>query len=169
VYKQGGLIMITVIGLFWGDENVQNSVRKLKELGLAGTSISVLTRYSAVRELLGANQGHVVAKHAFWGALLGIATYAPFGLGASVCECTLLHYNPGFGVGILIAFVVIGMGFGAFMGCFVGVGEVERGTHLYCQGVRLGAKVVVVQASDGLVAKTVSTLQQDRAVGVKTL
>jgi hypothetical protein len=101
-----------------------------------------------VRELLGADQGHAVARYALWGALLGIATFAPFGVAASMCECTLLHYNPGFGVGILIAFVAIGMGFGAFEGCFVGVGEAERGTHLYCQGVRLGAKVTVVQAKD---------------------
>jgi hypothetical protein len=161
--------MITVIGLFWGDENVQNSVRKLKEVGLAGNSIGVLTHYSAVRELLGADQSHMVAKYAFWGALVGIATFALSGLAASICECTLLHYNPGFGVGILIAFVAIGVGFGAFMGCFVGVGEVERGTHLYCQGVRLGAKVVVVQANDELIARAMSTLRQENAVGVKTL
>ena len=161
--------MKTIIGLFWGDENIQNSVRDLKEAGLVENSISLLTRYSAVRELLGADQGHVVAKYALWGGLLGLATFAPFGLAASICECTLLHYNPGFGVGILIAFVAIGVGFGAFMGCFVGVGEVERGTHLYCQGVRLGAKVIAVQANCDLVAGAMSTLRQENAVGVKTL
>jgi hypothetical protein len=159
----------TVIGLVWGDENIRDSVRELKRAGLAENNISLLARYSAVRELLGANQGRVVAKYTLWGALLGIAAFAPFGVAASVCECTLLHYNPGFGAGILIAFVAIGMGFGAFMGCFVGVGQMEEGTHLYCQGLRLGGKVVVVRASDDLVAKTVSTLQQDTAVGVKTL
>ena len=47
--------MKTIIGLSWGDENIQNLVRKLKELGLAENSISVLTHYSAVRELLGAD------------------------------------------------------------------------------------------------------------------
>jgi hypothetical protein len=163
------LIVKTVIGLVWDDENTQDAVRELKKAGLAENSISLLTHHSAVRELLGANQGHVVATYALWGALLGIAAFAPFGVAASICECNLLHYNPGFGVGILIAFVAIGVGFGAFMGCFVGFGEVERGTHLYCQGLRLGGKVVVVRASDELVAKTVSTLQQDTVVGVKTL
>lgn len=161
--------MKTVIGLVWGDESIQDSVRELKRAGLAENSISLLTRHSAVQELLGANQGHLVAKHALWGALLGIAAFAPLGIAASVCECTLLHYTPGFGVGILIVFVAIGIGFGAFMGCFVGFGEVERGTHLYCQGLRLGGKVVVVRVNDEQVAKTVSTLQQDRVVGVKTL
>jgi hypothetical protein len=164
--------MKTVIGLFWADENVHNSVRKLKEVGLAENSISVLTRYSAVQELLGANQGHAVAKYALWGALLGIATFAPFGVAASMCECTLLHYNPGFGVGILIAFVAIGVGFGAFLGHFFGVDKSETSYHLYCQGVCRGAKVVVVQSSDDLddlTAKAVSTLRQGEAVGVKAL
>jgi hypothetical protein len=159
----------TVIGLVWGDKNIQDSVRELKEVGLTENNISLLTRYSAVRELLGANQGHVVAKYTLWGALLGIATFAPFGVAASVCECTLMHYNPGFGIGILIAFVAIGMGFGAFMGCFVGVGEMERGTHLYCQGVCMGAKVLAVQANCDVVAAAMSTLRQENVVGVKTL
>ena len=161
--------MVTVIGLFWGDENAQNSVRKLKEVGLAENNISLLTGYDAVRELLGVNQGHVVAKYTLMGALLGIATFAPFGVAASMCECTLLHYNPGFGVGVLIAFVAIGVGFGAFIGHFVGVDKSETSYHLYCQGVCWGAKVVVVQASDELVANAVSTLRQDKALGVKTL
>jgi hypothetical protein len=159
----------TVIGLVWGDENIQDSLRELKKAGLAENSISLLTRYSSVRGLLGANQGHEAAKYALWGALLGIATFAPFGVAASVCECTLLHYNPGFGVGILIAFVAIGVGFGAFMGHFVGVDKAERSYHLYCQGVCRGAKVVVVQASDELVANAVRTLRRAEAVGVKAL
>jgi hypothetical protein len=161
--------MNTVIGLFWGDEHVRNSVRELKEVGLAENSISVLTRYSAVRELLGDCQGHVVAKYALWGALLGIATFAPLGLAASICECTLLQYDAGFGAGILIVFVAIGVGFGAFLGHFVGVDKAESSYHLYCQGVCRGGKLVVVQASDELVANAVDTLRQGKAVGVKTL
>ena len=161
--------MKTVVGLFWGDENIQNSVRDLKEAGLAENSISLLTRYSAVRELLGANQGHVVARYALWGALLGLATFAPFGVAASMCECTLLHYNPGFGVGIVIAFVAIGVGFGAFMGHLVGFDKSETSYHLYCQGVLRGATVVVVRAGDELVANAVSTLRNEDTFGVTTL
>lgn len=161
--------MKTVIGLFWGDENVQNTVRELKEVGLAENRISVLNRYAAVRELLGIAQSHVVAKYAFWGALFGIATFAPFGLAASLCECTLLHYNAGFGVGILIVFVAIGTGFGAFMGHFVGVDRSERSYHLYCQGVCRGGQLIVVQAGDDLAAKAMGSLRQSKAVGVKVL
>ena len=161
--------MKTVIGLIWGDENLQNSVHELEELGLAEKSINVLTSDDAVRELLGDCRGHPVANCAFWGALLGIAVFAPLGLAASICECTLLYYNPGVGVGILIAFVAIGMGFGAFMGHFVGVDKAETNHHLYCQGVCRGGKVVVVQASDELAAEAVSALRHEDAFGVMTL
>jgi hypothetical protein len=169
IKRQGGSIMKTVIGFIWGDENVQNSVHELEELGLAENSIRVLTSDHAVRQLLGDCRGHIVANYAFWGALLGIAIFAPFGLAASICECTLLYYSPGFGVGILVAFVAIGMGFGAFMGHFVGVDKSETGHHLYCQGVCRGGKVVVVQASDELAAEAASTLQHEDAFGVTTL
>ena len=161
--------MVTVIGLLWGDENARNSVRKLKEAGLAENSISLLTGYDAVRELLGANQGHLVARYTLLGALLGITTFAPFGVAASMCECTLLHYNPGFGVGVLIAFVAIGVGFGAFIGHFFGIDKSETSYHLYCQGVCRGAKVVVVRARDELVTEAVRTLHQGKAMGVQTL
>jgi hypothetical protein len=169
VKRQGGSIMKTVIGLIWGDENLQNSVHELEELGLAENSINVLRSYDAVRELLSDCRGHVVANCAFWGALLGIAIFAPLGLAASICECTLLYYNPGFGVGILIAFVGIGMGFGAFLGHFVRVDKSESGYHLYCQGVCRGGEVLVVQASDELAPEAVSTLRHEDAFGVITL
>jgi hypothetical protein len=161
--------MKTVIGLFWGDENAQNSVCELKEAGLTEDSISVLTGYDAVRELMGAHKSHVAARYAFWGALLGIATLAPFGLGMSICECSLLHLKTWSCVGILTGSVAISLGLGALMGHLVGVYESGRSYHLYCREVCRGAKVVVVQASDEMVAKATSTLRQGRAVGVKAL
>jgi hypothetical protein len=161
--------MKTVIGLLWSDESAESCIHQLKEVGLVESGISVLDRYTAVRELVGAHQSHVAAKYAFWGALLGIATFGPLGLGASVCECTLLHYGPEFGIGILVAFTVIGTVFGAFIGHFFGVDESQKGNHLYCQGVRLGGKLVAVQASDDLVAEVMRILRQEKALGVETL
>lgn len=162
-------MMETVIGLFWDEENVQSAIQRMKEVGFAEKEISVLARQDEVRRLLNGDQGHIVGKYAFWGALLGIATVGPLGLGASLCECTLLRFNPGFGMGVLVAFIAIGTAFGAFLGCFFGVDESERCYHLYCRGVCLGAKVVAVQASDELVAKATRTLRNVKGVGVKSI
>jgi len=162
-------MMETVIGLFWDEENVQSAIQRMKEVGVAEKEISVLAHQDEVRRLLNGNQGHIVGKYAFWGALLGIATVGPLGLGASLCECTLLRFNPGFGMGVLVAFIAIGTAFGAFLGCFFGVDESEKCYQLYCRGVCLGAKVVAVQTSDELVATATRTLRHGKAVGVKSI
>jgi hypothetical protein len=161
--------MKTVVGLLWSEERVQSSIRRLKELGADEDAISVLSQDNAVRELLGADQGHPVARYALWGALLGIAIYGPFGVGASLCECSLLHFGPGFGIGILLAFIAIGTTFGAFLGCFFGVDRAEQGRHLYCRGVEQGAQLIALRADDELVAKVTSFFHEQKMTGIRIL
>ena len=40
---------------------------------------------------------------------------------------------------------------------------------MYIQGVRLGGKIVAVRSSDELIAKAMNILQQENAIGVRTL
>lgn len=161
--------MKTIVGLFWSDQSAQSAIHKLKELGVAEEAISVLTQDVAVRKLPRVDQGHPVARYALWGALLGIAVYGPFGVGAGLCECTLLHFGPGFGIGALLAFIAIGTAFGAFLGCFFGVDHAEQSRHLYCRGVEQGAQLIAVQANDDLVANAMRILREQTAAGITTL
>ena len=161
--------MKTVIGLFWEDENVNSSIHKLKRAGFAEDMISVLTRDSKVRKLLNCAGGRVLAKCVGFGAFLGSVTYGVFGLSVGMGSCTLFDDGLASGIVRLIPFLVIGAVFGASMGCFAGIGEAEKGTHLYCQGVRMGAKVVAVKTSDELIAKAVGILCHENAIGVTTL
>jgi hypothetical protein len=161
--------MKTVVGLLWSEEGIQSSIRKLKELGADEDAISVLSQDSAVRELLGADQGHPVARYALWGALLGVAVYGPFGLGASLCECGLLRFGPGLGIGILLAFIAIGTTFGAFLGCFFGVDRAEQGRHLYCRGVEQGAQVIALRGDNELVAKVMDFFREQKMSGIRIL
>ena len=159
--------MKTIIGLLWHREDVQSSIRQLKEIGVDEDRISVLTRTKAARKFLDGDQSHVVAKHIGWGVLFGIAFFGIIGLTASLCECTLFNYSLASGIGTLASYLTIGTIFGAIMGSFVGVGELEKDTHLYTQGVSRGGALIVVQVSDELASRTMSTLRQARAVGVK--
>jgi hypothetical protein len=120
-----------------------------------------------VWERLGGDQDHIVAKYAAWGGLIGLAIYGPFGLTASMCECMLFDYNPTIGIGILLAFMAAGTIFGAFIGSFVGAGELGNITHLYTEGVRRGGALVVVQTTDDLASSAMSILRQEHALGVK--
>jgi hypothetical protein len=162
-------MMKTVIGLFWGVEDVQGSIHKLGQAGFAEDTISVLNRVSAVRKLLDGGRGQIVAKCAVCGAFLGSITYGAFGLSVGMGSCTLFNNGLASGIVRLLPFLGIGAALGAFMGCFVGVGEGEESTHLYCQGVRMGGKLIVVQANDELAAKAISTLCHENAVGVTAL
>ena len=159
--------MKTIIGLLWHREDVQSSIRQLKEIGVDEDRISVLTRTKAARKVLDGDQSHVVAKHIGWGVLFGIAIYGSFGLTASLCGFTLFGYSLASGIGTLLSYIAIGTVFGAIMGSFVGVGELEKDTHLYTQGVSRGGVLMVMQVSDELASRTMSTLRQARAVGVK--
>ncbi len=161
--------MKTVVGLLWSEEGVQSSIRRLKELGVDENAISVLSQDTAVRDLLGADWGHPVARYALWGALLGIAIYGPFGVGASLCECSLLRFGPGFGIGILLAFIAIGTTFGAFLGCFFGVDRAEQGRHLYCRGVEQGAQLIALRANDELAAKVMNFFREQKVSGIRIL
>jgi hypothetical protein len=159
--------MKTISGLLWNREDVQSSIRQLKETGVDEDRISVLARNKAVRKFLGGDQSHVVEKHIGWGVLFGIAIFGVSGLTASLCECTLFNYSLASGIGTLASYITIGTIFGAIMGSVVGVGELEKDTHLYTQGVSRGGVLMVMQVSDELASRTMSTLRQTRAVGVK--
>jgi len=159
--------MKTIIGLLWNREDVQSSIGQLKEADVDEDRINVLTRTKAVRKFLDCDQSHVVAKHIGWGIFFGIAIFSVIGLTTSLCECTLFNYSLASGIGTLASFITIGTIFGAIMGSFVGVGELEKDTHLYTQGVSRGGALVVMQVSDEFASRTMSTLRQARAVGVK--
>jgi hypothetical protein len=157
--------MKSVIGLFWSDEDLQRSIRKLEEEGFAKDSVDVLTRISK-RRLVG-DQGHPVVRSAGWGAVIGIVIYAVFGLGAALAGCTYCGYGFAYAAGTLVGFVVIGGFVGALLGQWIGADASERDTHLYIQGARLGAKLVAVRSCDELITKAMSILQQENAIGVR--
>lgn len=159
--------MKTIIGLFSNKEDVQSSIRQLKETGVDEERISVFTRNQVIRKFLDSGESHVVLKYIGWGVLFGIAIYGSFGLTASLCGCTLFGYSLASGIGTLLSYIAIGTVFGAIMGSFVGVGELEKDTHLYTQGVSLGGALIVVQVSDDLASGVMNTLRQARAVGAK--
>jgi len=160
-------MMKTVIGLLPRSEDAASTINNITKVGFAEDEVRVLTNPHAVWEHLGSDQHHLVAKYAGWGALIGIAIYGPFGLAASTCECMFFSYSLAVGIGILFAFIVAGVALGAFIGSFVGAGELGNITHLYTEGVRRGGALMVVRTNDELVSKAVNILRQESVFGVK--
>jgi hypothetical protein len=160
--------MSTVIGLLWSEENVASSIHKLRRGGFDEDQIKVLTRNSAVQMLLSGNQSHIGVKYASEGALVGGVIFGLIGLALDMCACWyLLGHWPTFRDSETFALAGAGVVFGAFVGWFIGTDKMERATHLYTQGVRQGAALVVVQTSDELAPQVMTTLQQANAMGVR--
>jgi hypothetical protein len=159
--------MKTVVGLLWRDEDVQRLIQKLEEGGFAKHSIDVATRIS--RKRLVGDQGHPVVRSAGWGAIIGVAIYAVFGLGAALTGYICCGYASAYAIGTLVGFVVIGGIVGALLGQWIGVDASEHDTHLYTQGVHLGGRLVTVRGSHESVAQAIEVFRQQNAIGVKTL
>jgi hypothetical protein len=159
--------MKTVVGLFWRDRDVECSIRELEEAGIAQDSIDVLTQID--RKHLAGDQGHPILRSAGWGAVIGIAIYAVFGLGAALAGCAYCGYGSGYAVGTLAGFVIIGGFVGALLGQWIGADASERDTHLYTQGLNRGGRLVMVRGSQEALARATDILTQQNGVGVRTL
>jgi hypothetical protein len=161
--------MNAVIGLFRGEAQASRSIGSLREIGLGEGDIRLLSQEDAIRKLLGCAPTCIVPTYAVWGALIGVAIYAIFGLAAARCQCNLLGLRGVFGVGAFIGAVLAGAFVGGFLGFILGFAEFEEDSHLYVQGVRLGGRVIVVQAGEGEAEKVKRLLEGENASGVRTI
>jgi hypothetical protein len=52
---------------------------------------------------------------------------------------------------------------------WIGIDALERDTHLYVQGLNLGAKLVIVQADEEYITKAMDILRDGHGLGVTAL
>jgi hypothetical protein len=164
------LKMSRVIGLFWNESDADHSIINLKAGGFSEEKIGIINTNRAIRELFDCCKPlGIVGKYAAWGAFFGILTYAVFALVAGWCQCTILNYGHGFAIGTLLAGVLVGTIVGGVMGCFVGWAESDKDVHFYLQGMRLGGKVLSVQADESEIEKAKDLLLRENAHEVKVI
>lgn len=162
--------MTTVIGLFRNDENIQSSIDRLQDAGLAADKIRIFTSYDDVQKLFSGNESHLVVRYVVWGAVLGIAIFNLYGLALGGYAChTILGYLPSwYWLCDIVGFTVLGLILGASAGFFVGVTRFEGGADLYTHGINRGDKLMAVQVDDEPAANKVKRiLDQARARGIK--
>jgi hypothetical protein len=159
--------MKTVIALFWRDEDVRSSLDKLEEAGIARNSIST-PRHIAPDRLAG-DLGHPVVSYASWGAVIGVAIFGIFGLAAALAGCNCFGYDTTYGAATLVGFVAVGSLVGALLALWIGIDAQERETHLYVQGMKMGAKLVAVQSDAEQITVARAVLRDGNGVGVRIL
>ncbi len=158
-----------IIGLFGREAAIEPIISQLKQVGISDERIDIISSPSTVNKLLGCDSACVIKNYTLLGAAIGIGIYAVFGLVASMCECSLLQFGQEYGVGAFIGSLLAGTLVGGVIGVLVGVGEADKDTHLYVQGIRLGGKVISVQVDDDDSERVKHILAMENVRGVKPL
>ena len=161
--------MKSIIGLFSYESAVNPAVERLKDAGIAGDQISILSNPKTIDELFGCDPVCVIKNYTVWGILIGIGTYAIFGAAAALCQCNLMQYGQVYGIGTFLGAILAGAFVGGVIGVLVGAGEAEKDTHLYVQGVHLGGRVISIQVPDENVEPVKQILAEENVTGVKVL
>jgi hypothetical protein len=155
--------------MFRREINIEPILNKLRQYGFAEEQISILTQESAIRKSLGCEPISLVPKYASWGVVFGIATYGVFGLAAVWCQCNLLSFEQTYGIVSLSGALLAGAFIGGFIGCFLGVAQSEEDSRPYVQGVRMGGKVIIVQADDVDIEKARNILSQENGHEIRII
>lgn len=159
--------MVSVIGLFRGEDDVKRSTQRLKEAGLPEDRINIFTQENAILKLLGCEPGCTISKYAGWGAAIGIGIYAVFAVFAGLCQCNLFHFGQAYGLCTFLGGILAGAFVGGALGCLAGAAAFEQDSHLYVQGARMGGRVIAIQASEEEAESVKLILEQEKASGVK--
>jgi hypothetical protein len=161
--------MRSIIGLFISEAVVEPTIVRLKEAGIAGEQISILSNPKTINALLGCDPACVIKNYTAWGVVIGIGVYAIFGAAAAICQCNLMQYGQVYGIGAFLGAVLAGTFVGGIIGVLVGAGEAEKDTHLYVQGIRTGGKVITIKVLDEDVDRIQYILAMENVTGVKVL
>lgn len=161
--------MRSIIGLMLSEEVVAPTIVRLKRAGITEERISILSHPNTIYELVGCAPACVIKNYTAWGATIGVGIYAVYGVAASMCECSLMHFGQEYGVLVFLGSLLAGTFVGGIIGALVGVGEAEKGTHLYIQGTRLGGKVISVRVDDENAESVKHILAMENVRGVKAL
>jgi len=157
--------MNAVIGLVDRQENLARALSELQSAGYGRQIIHVLASCQDLRQHVSCSCQRDVFKDAAIGAGLIGGIYAVFGVLAA-WGAILNGIPTPWSIGAAVVFLLIGLGMGAFGGAFVGRAEAEKETHLYTEGVRRGAVVLLLWSEQRQTAQAIDLLRQSGALGV---
>lgn len=161
--------MKTVIGVVPVNADTDQPVQKLSETGISKDRVSVITQENEIKQLINCEPAQKIGQYAALGATIGVAIYGIFGLFAAMCQCNLLQFGKVYGIGTLIGGILAGALVGGFLGALVGVANLEKDECFYIQAIRLGSKVIAVQAGEGEIERVKRVLKRENATGIRAV
>jgi hypothetical protein len=161
--------MNSIIGFFNRQTAIDPTINRLKEAGVAGDSIHILSSPRSISKLIGCDPTCVITNYAIYGAAIGIGIYAIFGLAAALRQCIRMQFGIGYGIGAFVGALLAGTLVGSMLGVLAGVAEAVKDSHLYLQGVRMGGRVISIQVADDEIERVKHILTMENVVGVRVI
>jgi hypothetical protein len=161
--------MKPMIGLLNDGAAMSPTVEQLRAAGFAEERINILTEPGAVTKLLGCDPACVMKHYTAWGAVIGGGIYAVFGVVAGLCQCGFIHLGREYGILAFFGALLAGTLIGGVIGALAGVGEAEKDTQLYVQGVNFGGMIITVQVTEKDIELVERILTAPNVLGLKML
>ena len=161
--------MKSIIGLFNDQEAVSSTMERLDEAGVPADKINLLSSPNSVNKLLGCSPVCIVTNYTAWGAAIGASIYAIYGIAALFCECGIIQYGREVGLLALLGAALAGSVVGGVIGGLLGLGESEKDTQLYVQGVNFGGRVISIRVPDEDADRVIKILTNSNLLGVKAI
>jgi hypothetical protein len=162
--------MKTYVGLIPDNEHVAHAGAALQAAGIPAAGISTLTRPADVWERLeGHSRFRVVRRSATIGALLGLAVSAIYTVPLVLMYCPEMGCSFATSVTVLVILALYWLLGGAFLGAIAGADRLEQGLYSYVEGVRRGARLMVVEAPAEQAAEVPRILEHESGLLVHSL
>ena len=168
----------TITALFDSYERASEAVRRLEDMGVSHSDISIVAnnadnRYSTATSTTSSARADDVADDAGDGAGTGATLGTVLGGGAGLLAGLGMLAIPGLGPVVAAGWLVttlVGAGAGAaaggLLGSLVGAGVSEADAQVYEEGVRRGGTLVTVRADDAQVDRVVDILDDHGSVDI---
>jgi hypothetical protein len=162
--------MNTLIGLIPDERHLVTAGETLQAAGIDQGAISVLVRPADVWEWLGGRKKlRVTVRYAFFGALVGLALGALYGVPAGILNCAEMGCTMTVSTVLLALITVYLILGGAFVGAIVGLDRVEQDLYSYVEGVHRGGALLVIETPPERIDEVARILQQESGLLVHTI
>lgn len=162
--------MNTLIGLIPDERYLVTAEKRLQAAGIDQSAMSVLVRPTDVwRRLEGPKKLRVAIRYSLFGALVGLALGALFGVPAGILNCAEMDCTMTISTVLLALIALYLMVGGAFVGAIVGIDRVEQDLYSYVEGVYRGGALLVIETPAGRIREIARILQQESGLLVHTI
>lgn len=159
--------MTTIAALLPNDDHLTHAVETLAGRGVARERLRVLTQPAEVwQQLQGRRRVRIVFRDGLLGAGLGLVAGLLYAVPAGYLNCYLTGCPVSTSAALGLLVVAYWIAAGAFVGAIIGLNRLEMPLYSYMNGVRRGAALLLVDASDDEAPKVADILAHDSGMVV---